>query len=174
MTIRRLSRWAIGGSVAAALCATTVQAQTDTTRRDTTRAVRSTTRIPIRKEARGEVVLPTRRTRADSLAQARNDSINRADLARNDSIVAAERVRSDSINMKTRADSMAQAARTDSVARNEQARTDSISRLEQIRNDSIARANPVAPVVAPEQNMPMTQTRRLRSRAEHLCSNRLA
>ena len=155
--------------MAAALCATTVvQAQTDTTRRDTTRAVRSTTRIPIRKESRGEVVLPTRRTRADSIAQARtqarNDSINNASLARNDSIVAAERIRSDSISMRTRADSMAQAARTDSVARNEQARTDSISRLEQIRNDSIARANPVTPVVtpvvSPEQNMPMTQTRR--------------
>ena len=159
MTIRGLSRWAIGGSVAAALCATTVQAQTDTTRRDTTRAVRSTTRIPIRKESRGEVVLPTRRTRADSIAQARNDSINRADLARNDSIVAAERARSDAMNLQTRRDSIALAVRTDSLARIEQARTDSISRLEQMRNDSIARANPVTPPVI-EQNMPMT-TRKL-------------
>ena len=161
MTMRGLSRWAIGGSIAAALCATTVQAQTDTTRRDTTRAVRSTTRIPIRKESRGEVVLPTRRTRADSIAQARSDSISRADLARNDSIVAAERARTDSINMKTREDSIAQAARTDSLARIEQARTDSISRLEQMRNDSIARANPAPAVAAPEQNMPMTRTRKL-------------
>ena len=140
----------------AALCATTLPAQTDTTRRDTTRA-RSTQRIPIRKESRGEVVLPTRRTRADSIAQARNDSITKADLARNDSIAAAERVRLDSINMRTRADSIAQAARTDSLARIEQARTDSISRIEQMRNDSIARAN--APVV--EQNMPVPRTRRL-------------
>ena len=159
MTIRGLSRWAIGGSIAAALCATTVQAQTDTTRRDTTRAVRSTTRIPIRKESRGEVVLPTRTTRADSIAQARTDSINKASLARNDSIVAAERARSDSMNLQSRADSIALATRTDSLARNEQARTDSISRLEQIRNDSIARTTPV--VAVPEQNMPMTQTRKL-------------
>ena len=159
MTIRGLSRWAIGGSIAAALCATTLQAQTDTTRRDTTRAVRSTTRIPIRKESRGEVVLPTRPTRADSIAQARTDSINKASLARNDSIVAAERARSDSMNLQSRADSIALAVRTDSLARLEQMRTDSISRLEQTRNDSIARTTPV--VAVPEQNMPMTRTRKL-------------
>jgi hypothetical protein len=136
---------------------TTVQAQTDTTR-----AVRSTTRIPIRKESRGEVVLPTRRTRADSIAQARTDSINRASLARNDSIVAAERARSDAMNLQSRADSIALAARTDSLARIEQLRTDSISRVEQMRNDSIARANPVvAPVVVSDQNVPMTRTRKL-------------
>jgi len=160
MTIRGLSRWAIGGSVAAALCVTTVQAQTDTTRRDTTRAVRSTTRIPIRKESRGQVVLPTRTTRADSIAQARTDSINKASLTRNDSIVAAERARSDSMNLQSRADSIALATRTDSLARLEQMRTDSISRLEQLRNDSIARANPVTPPVV-EQNMPMTRSHRL-------------
>ncbi len=152
MTIRELSRWAIGGSIAAALCATTVQAQSDTTRRDTT--VRSTTRIPIRKESRGEVVLPNR-SRADSIA--------RAEVARTDSIAAAERARTDSINMKSREDSIAQAARTDSLARIEQARTDSISRAEQMRNDSIARANtvPSAPVVTEQNTMPMTQTRKL-------------
>lgn len=144
------------GSIAAALFAGTLPAQVDTTRRDTTRA-RSTTRIPIRKEAGGEVVLPSR-ARQDSIAeQARRDSITRADLARNDSIAAAERARMDSINMRTRADSLAQAARTDSLARIEQARTDSISRLEQMRNDSIARANAA---VVPAQ-MPMSQGRRL-------------
>ena len=153
MTIRGLSRWAIGGSIAAALCATTVQAQTDTTRRDTTRAVRSTTRIPIRKESRGEVALPAPKP-------TRNDSIMNAERARNDSIAAAERARADSLNLQNRADSIALAARTDSLARLEQARTDSISRAEQMRNDSIARANTaVAPVV--EQNMPMTRTRKL-------------
>lgn len=151
MTIRELTRWAIGGSVAAALCASTLPAQTDTTRRDTTRAARSTQRIPIRKESRGEVVVPTRPTRADSIAQARSDSITRASLARNDSIAAAERARMDSMNLRTRADSIAQAARTDSLARLEQARTDSISRIEQMRT--------APPVV--EQNMPVMQTRRL-------------
>lgn len=144
MTIRYLTRWAIGGSVAAALSATTLPAQIDTTRRDTTRTPTSTTRIPIRKESRGEVVLPTRPSRADSITQARNDSIARAELARNDSIAAAERATMDSINMRTRADSIAQAARTDSLARMEQARLDSISRLEQMRSDSIARANTAA------------------------------
>ena len=198
MSKRELTRWAIGGSIAAALCASTLPAQVDTTRRDTTRAratqsdttkrdstrrdttrartdttrrsvapARSTTRIPIRKESRGEVALPTTsRTNTDSMAQSRSDSITRADLARNDSIASAERARTDSINMKTREDSIAQAARTDSLARIEQARTDSISRLEQMRNDSISRAN--APVTAPAttapsepQNMPMSTGRKL-------------
>jgi hypothetical protein len=154
MTKRELTRWAVGSSIAAALFASTLPAQVDTTRRDTTRA-RSTTRIPIRKESRGEVVLPSR-ARQDSIEQARRDSITRADLARNDSIAAAERARMDSINMRSRADSLAQAARTDSLARIEQARTDSISRLEQMRADSIARAN--APPVVSE---PVSQGRRL-------------
>ncbi len=169
MTKRELTRWAIGGSMAAVLCASTLPAQVDTTRRDTTRA-RSTTRIPIRKESRGEVTLPVTNRRdstavADSArraSQARSDSITRADLARNDSIAAIERARMDSISMRTRTDSIAQAARTDSIARMEQARTDSISRLEQMRNDSIARANPVAAAAVPtEQNMPVSQGRRL-------------
>jgi hypothetical protein len=163
MTRRELSRWALGGGLAAALCASTLPAQVDTTRRDTTRTARSTTRIPIRKESKGEVVLPSTRARADSIAmQARRDSIARADAARNDSIVAAERARTDSINMKSREDSIALAARTDSIARAEQARTDSISRLEQMRNDSIARANPVVtPPTAEPQTMPTSQGRRL-------------
>lgn len=158
MTRRKLTRWAAGGGIAAAVFAGTLPAQVDTTRRDTTRA-RSETRIPIRKEAGGEVVPISSRARTDSIAlQARRDSITRADLARNDSIAAAERARMDSLNMRTRADSLAQAARTDSLARIEQARTDSISRIEQMRNDSIARAN--APALPP-QNMPMSQGRRL-------------
>lgn len=162
MTIRELTRWAIGGSIAAALCASTLPAQVDTTRRDTTRAARSTTRIPIRKESRGEVILPSTRARTDSIAlQARRDSISKADLARNDSIVAAERARTDSLGMRNRADSVAQAARTDSIARAEQARTDSISRLEQMRNDSIARASaPVTPVLEPQAST-VSQGRRL-------------
>ena len=149
MTKRELTRWAISGGIAAALCASTLPAQVDTTRRDTTRTARSTTRIPIRKESRGEVVLPSSRARTDSIAL----------QARNDSIAAAERARTDSINMKSRADSIAEAARTDSIARLEQARTDSISRLEQMRNDSIARAS--APVTPPtETQSPMPQSRR--------------
>src|SRR5688500_13144019 len=160
MTKRELTRWAIGGGIAAALCASTLPAQVDTTRRDTTRSARSTTRIPIRKSG-GEVVLPSSRARTDSIAlQARRDSITRADLARNDSIAAVERARMDSINMKTRADSIAQAARTDSIARAEQARTDSISRLEQMRNDSIARAN--APVTPPVETQTGTMTQTVR------------
>ena len=172
MTIRELTRWAIGGGMAAALCASTLSAQVDTTRRDTTRTARSTTRIPIRKESRGVVALPvTTRSRSDSIAtadsarrasQARSDSITRADLARNDSIAAIERARMDSMNLRTQQDSIAQAARTDSIARAEQARTDSISRAEQVRNDSIARANPVAAAaVVTEQNMPLSQGRKL-------------
>jgi hypothetical protein len=154
MTKRELTRWSIGGGMAMVLCASTLPAQVDTTRRDTTRA-RSETRIPLRKESRGEVVLP--RARQDSIAmQARRDSMTRADLARNDSIAAVERARLDSINMVTRADSIAQAARTDSIARMEQARTDSIARLEQMRNDSIARANTTT-----TQTMTMNQGRRL-------------
>jgi hypothetical protein len=149
MTKRELTRWAISGGIAAALCASTLPAQVDTTRRDTTRTARSTTRIPIRKESRGEVVLPSSRARTDSIAL----------QARRDSIAAAERARTDSINMKSRADSIAEAARTDSIARLEQARTDSISRLEQMRNDSIARAS--APVTPPtETQSPMPQSRR--------------
>jgi hypothetical protein len=165
---------ALGSGLAAALCATMVQAQADTTRRDTTRArtdtarARSTQVIPIRKESRGEVVRPTTstRTRADSMAladsvtrasQARNDSIMVVERARQDSIAAAERARTDSANMQTRTDSLANAARTDSLARVEQARADSISRAEQARADSIARANPVAgAAVVNEQNMPMS------------------
>jgi len=137
MTIRQITRWAIGGSVAAALCASTLPAQVDTTRRDTTRA-RSTTRIPIRKSG-GDVVLPSK-IRADSIAAAaRADSIRAADLARNDSIAAAERARAEAM----RTDSIALAARTDSIARAEQARTDSISRAnaDRLRADSIAMAN---------------------------------
>jgi hypothetical protein len=153
MTIRQLTRWAIGGSVAAALCASTLPAQVDTTRRDTTRA-RSTTRIPIRKSG-GDVVLPSK-IRADSIAAAaRADSIRAADLARNDSIVAAERARAE----RMRLDSVALAARTDSIARAEQARTDSISRAnaDRLRADSIAMANAQP---APVQTMAPT-TRRL-------------
>lgn len=174
MTIRALTRWAIGSSVAAVLCASTLSAQVDTTRRDTTRArmtdstrarmadstrartttttpARSTTRIPIRKESRGEVTTPTR-PNADSIArateQARNDSIMNADRARNDSIAAAERARTDSIN----------AIRTDSIARVEQARNDSIARVEQMRNDSIARATaPASTPAVTEQNMGVTR-----------------
>jgi len=157
MTIRRLTQMAIGGGLAAAMCATMVQAQADTTRRDTTRA-RSTTRIPIRKESRGEVVLPTR-PRADSARLA--DSVARASQARNDSIMVAERARQDSIAAAERARTeAATAARTDSLARAELARTDSISRAEQARNDSIARANPVAgAAVVSEQNMSTSSPR---------------
>ena len=151
MTIRRLTQMAIGGGLAASLCATMVQAQVDTTRRDTTRA-RSTTRIPIRKESTGEVAIPARTTRAradsialaDSLArasQARNDSIMRADRARQDSIAAAERMRAEAANA---------------------ARADSIARAEQARNDSIARANPVTgAAVVSEQNMSTSSTPKL-------------
>ena len=154
MRKRDLTRWAIGSGIAAALCASTLPAQVDTTRRDTTRAVRSTTRIPIRKSG-GDVVLPSARARADSIAmQARRDSI-----ARSDSIAAIERARMDSINAKHRADSIAQAARADSIAAVERARTDSIARLEQMRTDSIARANTV--VTPPEQTMSTSQGRRL-------------
>ena len=154
MTRRELSRWAIGSSMAVALCASTLPAQVDTTRRDTTRTARSTTRIPVRKVSKGEVVLPSERARADSLA--------RLETARQDSLAAIERARIDSITMKTRADSIALAARTDSIARAEQARTDSISRLEQMRNDSISRANAaVTPPTTEPQAMPTSQGRRL-------------
>lgn len=154
MTIRTFTRWAIGGSVTAALCASTLPAQVDTTRRDTTRTPRSSPRIPIRKESRGEVVLPTRSMRADSIAQARNDSITRAEMARNDSIARAEQVRLDAITLRTRNDSIAQAARTDSLARIEQTRLDSISRYEQMRNDSIARANTPPPQAMTTRRLP--------------------
>jgi hypothetical protein len=154
MTKRELSRWAIGSSIAVALCASTLPAQVDTTWRDTTRTARSTTRIPVRKVSKGEVILPSERARADSIAAlARRDSTARAD-----SIAAVERLRTDSI---------AQAARTDSIARAEQARTDSLSRMEQMRNDSIARANaaitpPVTtPTPEPVAQMPTSQGRRL-------------
>ncbi len=166
MRIREFARWAAAGSLAAVLCATSsLQAQVDTTRRDTTRA-RSTQRIPIRKESRGQVALPKARTDsaayADSVArasQARNDSIMRADRARNDSIAAAERARTEA--MTTRNDSLAMAARTDSLARAEQARADSISRAEQMRADSIARVNPVAgAAIVNEQNTQLTSGRK--------------
>ena len=155
MRIREFARWATAGSFAVVLCATSsLQAQVDTTRRartDTTRA-RSTQRIPIRKESRGEVSLPaTTRPRADSAAYA--DSVARASQARNDSIMAADRARNDSLAM---------AARTDSLARAEQARADSISRAEQMRADSIARVNPVAgAAVVNEQNVQPTSGRKL-------------
>ena len=157
MTKRDLTRWALGSGIAAAICASTLPAQTDTTRRDTTRTARSTTRIPIRKESRGEVVIPPSRVRADSIAlQARRDSMRRADLARNDSIVAAERIRTDSVNLTIRPDSSGLAARGDSIVRAEQFRTDSISRAERARNDSIARTNPAvmtpSVVVPPSTN----------------------
>jgi hypothetical protein len=163
MSTRYLTRWAIGSGIAVALCAATLPAQVDTTRRDTTRAgARSTPRIPIRKESRGEVVLPANRARTDSIAaQARIDSINRANLARNDSIAAAERARTDSINMSTRQDSLANAARSDSIARAEQARTDSISRAEAMRRtDTMTVTPPVTPPVT-EQFPQATTTRRL-------------
>jgi hypothetical protein len=81
--------------------------------------------------------------------------------ARLDSIAAAERARTDSMRLTTRTDSLAVAARTDSLAI-EQARTDSISWAEQMRTDSIARANSVAgAAIVSEQNMPMSQGRRL-------------
>jgi hypothetical protein len=177
MTKRDLTRWAIGSGIAAVFCASTLPAQVDTTRRDTTRTARSTTRIPIRKESRGEVVLPSSRARADSIAlEARRDSMRRADLARNDSIVAAERIRTDSVNSTMRPDSSALAARGDSIVRAEQFRTDSISRSERARNDSINRVNAVAtqPTIAVAQTtavvtqptvetqaMPTSQGRRL-------------
>lgn len=165
MTISELTRWAIGGSIAVALCASTsLQAQVDTTRRDTTRA-RSTQRIPIRKESGGQVTIPATSRYADSVArasQARNDSIMAAERARNDSIAAAERARADSMRLTTRVDSAAQAARTDSLAMIERARTDSIARAEQMRRDSIARADSVAgAAIVSEQNMQTTRTRRL-------------
>ena len=167
MTKRILTRWAIGSGVAAALCASTLPAQVDTTRRDTTRTARSTTRIPIKKSG-GEVVLPSSRARTDSIAlQARRDSMQRADLARNDSIVAAERIRTDSVNVTARPDSSGLAARGDSIVRAEQARTDSISRSEKIRNDSIARANavvtppPATPPTVETPAMPTSQGRTL-------------
>ena len=153
MTTHELTRWAIGGSIAVALCAASLPAQVDTTRRDTTRA-RSETRIPIRKESRGEVVMPNRNRadsiRADSVRRAeqiRTDSINAANTSRNDSIAAAERARTDSMNMRSPQDSIAMAARNDSIARAEQMRTDSISRAEQMRRDSISAATP--PVTTP-------------------------
>jgi hypothetical protein len=168
MSTRYFTRWALGSGIAVALCAATLPAQVDTTRRDTTRAgARSTTRIPIRKESRGEVVMPTTtRARTDSLradslrlaVQSRTDSINNANLIRNDSIAAAERARSDSMSMRTRQDSIAMAARTDSISRAEQMRTDSMSRTEQARTDSMSRVNTVPTV---DQNFPQAGTRRL-------------
>jgi len=158
MTLREFTRWAIGGGFAAVLCASaTVQAQSDTTRRDTTRA-RSTQRIPIRKESQGTVIPTTSRAQRDSIAKA--DSVTRASQARNDSIMAAERTRMDSIAAAERAradamraDSLAIAARRDSVARAEQARADSISRAEAARTDSITRVDPAAgAAIVNEQN----------------------
>ncbi len=170
---RHLTRWAMCGSAALALCSTALAAQVDTARArgDTTRA-RSTQRIPITKESRGDVALPTTsRARQDSIAradsaarasQARNDSIMAADRVRQDSIAAAERARADSARIDTRADSLAQAARTDSLARIEQLRTDSISRAEQMRTDSIARTDSIsAAAQVTSQQAGMTQPRRL-------------
>ena len=153
MTLRELSRWLIGGGFAVAVFASpSIQAQVDTTRRDTstvrrdTTRARSTQRIPIRKESRGEVVLPTANRQRDSLAYA--DSVNRVSQARNDSIMNAERARQDSIARAERnrvpVDSAATAARRDSIARAEQLRTDSLSRVDSIRTDSMSRANPAA------------------------------
>ena len=146
MSKSHLKRWAIGG-IAVALGASTLPAQVDTTRRDTTRTARSTTRIPIRKESRGEVV-PSSRARVDSIAlQAHRDSMRRADLARNDSIVAAGRMRTDSVNMPARpnlntlpgrGDSMAR-ARRDTMRRADLARNDSIVAFERVRTDSVNR-----------------------------------
>jgi hypothetical protein len=153
MIKREFTRWAMASGVVVALCvASSLEAQVDTTRRDTTARARSDQRIPIRKESRGDVALPSTRSRADSIradsvaraSQARNDSIMATDRARNDSIMAAERARTDSLNLVSRQDSIAQAARTDSIARMEQARTDSISRAEHARADSIARVDSVA------------------------------
>lgn len=184
MNKRNYTRWAIGGGMAVALCAATLPAQVDTTRRDTTRAgARSSTRIPIRKESSGgEVVLPrTNRARTDSIRadsirrveQTRSDSMNTASLARNDSISRAERTRSDSMSMRSRQDSLAMAARTDSISRAEQMRTDSMSRTERTRTDSMSRSEqmrtdsmvPRDTVVATgtvmQQNFPQARTRRL-------------
>jgi len=183
MTKHGLTLWAIGGGIAAALCASTLPAQVDTTRRDTTRTARSTTRIPIRKASRGEVmpkesrveaVLPSRDARGDSSVrqvradsipgqfradsigrQVRRDSINTADLARNDSIVAAERVRTDSIR------ALRVSTPADSIA--QAIRTDSVARGEQARTDSISRLEQVrndsiARVTAPTLPLRETET----------------
>lgn len=147
MRIREFTRWAmVGGAVAALGVTAPLAAQVDTTRQrvDTTTRARSTQRIPIRKESRGEVVLPSRTDSMARAEQARNDSIMMAERARNDSIAAAERARADAL----RADSIAQAARTDSIARAEQARIDSLSRLEHARADSmVARDSTAAAAV---------------------------
>ena len=169
MTLPKLTLWAIGGGFAAVLCASaTLEAQSDTTRRDTTRA-RSTQRIPIRKESQGTVVPTTTQAQRDSIARA--DSVTRASQARNDSIMAAERARMDSIAAAERAradamraDSLANAARRDSLARAEQARADSISRAEASRTDSITRVDPAAgAAIVNEQNMSTSSSRSLGS-----------
>ena len=168
-----VTRCAMLGGIALALCAASGHAQVDTSkarpdssRRDTTALpARSTMRIPIRKESRGEVSLPPgtgsgagssarvssiardSAMRADSItnaSKARNDSILVAGTARNDSLVDAERLRADSRRARTRDDSLAMAARTDSIARAEQARTDSISLAEHARADSVTRVDSAA------------------------------
>jgi hypothetical protein len=168
MRTRYLTRWAIGSGIAVALCAATLPAQVDTTRRDTTRAgARSTPRIPIRKESRGEVALPTNRARTDSIsAQARTDSIAAAERARTDSMnmrlrqdSLANAARTDSMNMRLRQDSIANAVRTDSIARAEQARTDSISRAQTTPTDTTTVATVTPSTI--DQGFPQATTRRL-------------
>jgi hypothetical protein len=97
------------------------QQQYPTPRSDTT--VRSTRRIPVQKteEARGAIA-PDSAAIADSIARARQDSIDAANRARQDSIAAAER------------------ARQEELARIERARQEELARIERARQDSIAAA----------------------------------
>jgi len=93
--------------------------------------VTSQMRIPVRKEANGEVaLLPDR----DSLARA--DSIERADRMRADSIAQAERVRQDAL-------AAIETARRDSLERVQRALQDSIAAVETARRDSVARADSI-------------------------------
>ncbi|MGQ0714408.1 MAG: hypothetical protein ACT4PJ_11860 [Gemmatimonadaceae bacterium] len=100
-------------------------AQEPTPRSDTT--VTSTRRIPVQKveESRGEIA-PDSAAMADSLARARQDSIDAANRARQDSIDAANRARQDSI-------AAAERARQEELARIERARQDSIAAAERAR-----------------------------------------
>ena len=96
-------------------------AQEPTPRSDTT--VTSTRRIPVQKmeESRGAIATDSAAI-ADSLARARQDSIDAANRARQDSIDAANR------------------ARQDSIAAAERARQEELARIERERQEAIAAA----------------------------------
>lgn len=143
MTMLHFTRWTIASGVAVALCAASLPAQIDTTRRDTTRLQDTTRRDTTRRDT---TMLRTDTTRRD-LLRIQGDTSARVTGARSTQRIPIRKSAGDvdlaptgRTGAMTSVDSLNRVnqARNDSIMAAERARVDSIAEAERARADSMA------------------------------------